>query len=256
LLVTALNDQNGEDYQQACPWDNLDGLPERRPNVQFQPAMRQFMRCPSSGTNDVMYSDFSLENLMKGNYAACFGGDTFGTATPANNPNSRMLGAFQVVRDAKKYPVSQRFGLGKGTRPADFADGMSNTLLLSEVRSFDRSLDGADETHVFGKNQDWRGVMLCPGIGASTFTCHTAPNSTTPDTIPGCDKRIPSTEPLFCVQNRADGNTWAAARSRHSGGVNAVMADGSVRFFSNTITQPVWSALGTRSGAEAIGQDF
>ena len=49
---------------------------------------------------------------------------------------------------------------------------------------------------------------------------------------------------------------WAAARSGHTGGVNAAMADGSVRFFSNTVTQPVWSALGTRSGGEAVGQEF
>src|SRR5438067_6376721 len=121
-----------------------------------------------------------------------------------------MLGAFQVVRDVKKYPVGQRFGLGKGARPADFADGMSNTLLLSEVLTFDRNLDGADSGHVTGRNQDWRGVMLCPGIGASTFTCHSTPNSAVPDTIPGCDKRIPMTDRLFCVQNRTDGNIWAA----------------------------------------------
>src|SRR5439155_10418815 len=45
LLVTAESDKSGEDYEQACPWDNFDGLPEHRPNLQFQVAMRQFMRC-------------------------------------------------------------------------------------------------------------------------------------------------------------------------------------------------------------------
>jgi prepilin-type N-terminal cleavage/methylation domain-containing protein/prepilin-type processing-associated H-X9-DG protein len=256
-LLAAAFDQGkeGDDYTEACPWDNLDGIPQRRPNQQYQPTMRNFMRCPSSGTTDVMFNDFSLENLYKGNYAACFGGDTFGTAVPVGNPNNLMLGAFQVVRDVKKFPVSRRFGLGKGTRSSDFSDGMSNTLLLSEVMTFDRNLDGADETHLAGKNQDWRGVMLCPGIGASTFTCRTPPNSTVHDTIPGCDTRIPATDLLNCVRNRDNGTTWAAARSAHTGGVNAAMADGSVRFFSNTIAQPVWSALGTRSGGESLQAD-
>ena len=41
-----------------------------------------------------------------------------------------------------------------------------------------------------------------------------------------------------------------AARSMHSGGVNAAMADGSVHFFSNTIDTNVWRALGSRSKGE------
>jgi prepilin-type processing-associated H-X9-DG protein len=60
---------------------------------------------------------------------------------------------------------------------------------------------------------------------------------------------------LFCEQNRADGFTWAAARSRHTGGVNAALCDGSVRFFSNSISPAVWSALGTVTGGETVG-DF
>jgi hypothetical protein len=35
--------------------------------------------------------------------------------------------------------------------------------------------------------------------------------------------------------------------------VNAVMADGSARFFTNGISPDVWVALGMRRGREAIG---
>jgi prepilin-type processing-associated H-X9-DG protein len=44
----------------------------------------------------------------------------------------------------------------------------------------------------------------------------------------------------------------ATARSLHPGGVNAAMADGSVRFVSNGIALPVWRGLGTRNGGEIV----
>jgi prepilin-type processing-associated H-X9-DG protein len=42
------------------------------------------------------------------------------------------------------------------------------------------------------------------------------------------------------------------ASSRHSGGVNVCMADGSVRFIKSTISTTTWWALGTRAGNEVI----
>lgn len=43
-----------------------------------------------------------------------------------------------------------------------------------------------------------------------------------------------------------------AARSYHDGGVNAALADGSVRWFSSSIATEVWRALGTRQGGEVV----
>src|SRR5262245_45252039 len=97
--------------------------------------------------------------------------------------------------------------------------------------------------------------MLCPGTGASSFTAKTSPNSATPDRIPGCDTRIPVGHPLRCEQYRTDGFSYAAARSNHSGGVNAAMADGSVRFVTNGIPPATWSALATRAGGEPVSPD-
>jgi prepilin-type processing-associated H-X9-DG protein len=42
--------------------------------------------------------------------------------------------------------------------------------------------------------------------------------------------------------------------SRHSGGVNIVMADGAVRFVSSSINLATWRALGTRNGKEIVGE--
>ncbi|MDX1967428.1 MAG: DUF1559 domain-containing protein [Planctomycetaceae bacterium] len=49
------------------------------------------------------------------------------------------------------------------------------------------------------------------------------------------------------------GNGIFAARSYHSGGVQTVMCDGSVRFVSENIDLGLWRALGTREGGEVIG---
>ena len=48
----------------------------------------------------------------------------------------------------------------------------------------------------------------------------------------------------------AYGRFAAAASSRHTGGVNAVMADGSVRFVTDSIDPETWTAAGTRAGGE------
>jgi prepilin-type N-terminal cleavage/methylation domain-containing protein/prepilin-type processing-associated H-X9-DG protein len=46
-----------------------------------------------------------------------------------------------------------------------------------------------------------------------------------------------------------------AARSRHPGGVNAGLVDGSVRFLRDTVARDVWHAIWTRAGGEVISSD-
>ncbi len=46
-----------------------------------------------------------------------------------------------------------------------------------------------------------------------------------------------------------------AARSMHPGGVNAAFADGSIRFFKNSVATAVWQYLGTRDGGEVVSSD-
>ncbi len=43
--------------------------------------------------------------------------------------------------------------------------------------------------------------------------------------------------------------------SQHPGGVNALMADGSARFFKQTIDRKVLGGLCTRAGGEILSQD-
>lgn len=50
------------------------------------------------------------------------------------------------------------------------------------------------------------------------------------------------------------GEYWGVvtARSLHPGGVNTLMADGSVRFVGDSTSRAVWRALGTRNGGELV----
>ncbi len=41
---------------------------------------------------------------------------------------------------------------------------------------------------------------------------------------------------------------WRAARSRHTGGVNMTMADGSVHFVADAIDMSIWQAISMRAG--------
>jgi prepilin-type processing-associated H-X9-DG protein len=56
----------------------------------------------------------------------------------------------------------------------------------------------------------------------------------------------------------ADGNIGAEAYrfgSWHTGGLNFVFADGSVRFVNNSISEATWRASATYNGGEVLGSD-
>jgi prepilin-type processing-associated H-X9-DG protein len=53
----------------------------------------------------------------------------------------------------------------------------------------------------------------------------------------------------------SDHSDISVASSNHSGGVNTLMADGSVKFIKNSVSLSTYWALGTRSGGEVVGSD-
>jgi prepilin-type N-terminal cleavage/methylation domain-containing protein/prepilin-type processing-associated H-X9-DG protein len=130
-------------------------------------------------------------------------------------------------------------------RLTDISDGTSNTLMAAEVNQ--------------GQGQDFRGLTWW--AEGSGLTVYRTPNSPGYDYIsngsgaPGC---VPtSANPLNADCKAYPTPNWNVftARSRHSGGVNVVLCDGSTRFVGNTIAWAVWQALGTSRGGEVVG-DF
>ncbi|MHC5538318.1 DUF1559 family PulG-like putative transporter [Singulisphaera rosea] len=140
------------------------------------------------------------------------------------------------------YQQRQADGTAMTTYPvSSISDGLSNTMMVSEA------------------------VVGVPGNGAldlrgftwlgpcALFTAYLAPNSTSPDvTFPGlCNYPYAQNPPC----TTADLIWYLAARSRHSGGVNVGMCDGSVKFMKNSINLVTWSALSTSQGNEVISAD-
>lgn len=63
----------------------------------------------------------------------------------------------------------------------------------------------------------------------------------------------------YCFNQPAQGlpctssaNGQVAARSRHTGGVNVVLCDGSVQFIRNSIDLQVWQGMSTMNGGEIV----
>jgi len=68
----------------------------------------------------------------------------------------------------------------------------------------------------------------------------------------GPNSKVPDCSPWGGV---GAGIGFYSARSRHPGGVNCAMTDGSVKFIKDSIAIPIWYALATRSGGEVISAD-
>ncbi len=58
-----------------------------------------------------------------------------------------------------------------------------------------------------------------------------------------------------CGRDASSRAVLSNADSYHPGGVNTLMADGSVRFMKDSINQMTWMALGTRMGGEVLSSD-
>jgi prepilin-type N-terminal cleavage/methylation domain-containing protein len=278
LAKAAVADPTEEDRANPPDTWDMQGKGSRRWRA-FHDSVSSTMRCPSSGLEpSVPYNDdddgsqgMGLGHLSRGNYAACFGGNTMLNAVPPEstnpvNPDPQYAGIFGMVR-IRKYPIGARFG--RGRKLAEVSDGMSNTVLLSEVLTWSdvNENGGSVDESVPPGNDDWRGAWMVPGIGASAFTGKFPPNAKgsgpdfncstydRADVIPACGTGIEhsgAVADIPCREERESANTWASARSLHNQGVNAANADSSVKYIANDIDAKVWHAMCTAAGEESI----
>ena len=95
--------------------------------------------------------------------------------------------------------------------------------------------------------QESRGgeCWLLSGLHFTNYNHCASPNMKIPD----CALNTASTETLH---SRTIEQGIFKASSYHPGGVNAMLMDGSVRFFTDGIDLRVWRAVSTRSGLEAV----
>jgi prepilin-type processing-associated H-X9-DG protein len=156
-----------------------------------------------------------------GNYSLCAGSDYFDP--PYSLDGGNLNGCFYWNSTIK---------IG------DITDGTSNTLIGGEI------IVVPDTT-----NYDIRGAYYNDAHGGSAlFSTLYPPNTSVPDVSHWCVSLMPQAP---CTSNTA--NRFYSLRSYHTGGVNALLGDGSVRFISNSVDGPTYKALGSRAAGEVPG---
>lgn len=118
-------------------------------------------------------------------------------------------------------------------------DGLSNTLLLAE---------DAGRPNVFQKGFGDTGVNTADGFGWADPDAGCSIDGV----VPGA-KGVAWTTGGTCIMNCTNDSELF---SFHTGGINATMADGSVRFIRENLNAATLAALVTASGGDIIGNDF
>jgi hypothetical protein len=169
---------------------------------------------------------------------------TFGASTTTPNPNQGFHGNYVVCAGNTLFGnnnqgtfLSGMFYVRSQTKLTDVSDGLSNTLMVSEI------LLSQDKT-----GHDLRGRYNNSWEGNSWFSTLNPPNTTVGDTSQYCQPIVDAP----CTA-QSSSNVVQYARSKHTGGVLVCMGDGSGRFVSNTVTPQVWMDAGTRDGKEVPG---
>lgn len=178
------------------------------------------------------------------NYAACVGSGKNGGARTGTTPT----------------PPDGLFYNGSRTRFADIHDGASNTAMLAETLIGPNTgpvtalpADAATRERLYAWTQ---------GGGAMPNNCTSPVEYRSDRNTRWADGDayetlydhglIPNAAAVDCISTSAN---WKAGRSKHSGGVNLLRADGSVRFVQNGIDPAAWQGTGSRNGGEVVA-DF
>jgi prepilin-type N-terminal cleavage/methylation domain-containing protein len=192
------------------------------------------------------------------------------------------LGTWAVLtgKSTGMTPGDGAFASNVGFKPAHFLDGMSNTIAMSEVKAYTNRITGSPNTVAFPSLQaapaSPAGLMETPPFGLAGlslgafdaskfthaewvdgkvhetgFTTAFAPNTVVPFISGGAAFDVD----FISATETNPGDTYAAVTSRsyHSGIVNVLLMDGTVRSVASNISLPTWRALGTRAGGEVIG---
>ena len=187
--------------------------------------------CPSDGLKQNEWASTNWSRLRT-NYAANFGNTNIGQLTKTG---------VNFLESPFKPKKSLRFG--------DVRDGLSTTLLVSEI------ITVGDTAPV------WGGPISDTGdsIGGMGFTAWYPPNTRNFDeVVRQCPPILSLNGIPGCTNIGGAGNEHLqvlSSRSLHRVGVHSALCDGATRFINNSIDLQVWRSLATAQGRETIG-DF
>ena len=163
---------------------------------------------------------------------------TYTSFTVATTNYGLVIG--RSVPDAYYATASAMFAILKRTRLREVTDGTSKTMSMAEI--------------LVGARNDVRGQYTNGMVSSSLLTTNVGPNSSVADRLVVCDSDAAGNLP--CVTESTASSYTCAARSRHPGGVNVLMVDGSVRLVDDNVdTVSIWPNLGNRADGNVVG-DF
>lgn len=157
-------------------------------------------------------------------------------------------------------------------RAADFDDGLSNTIAMSEKLKSDADAGSWSEQDLwFSGARELLGeappreelIRICGALSGPPpeyhpFTGHTWFYSgfefTWYNHSLGPNAEVPDCTVSSYSSTHQTGGGVSTADSAHTGGVNCLFMDGAVKFVSDSVDLEVWRALATRDGGETIGQ--
>ncbi|QDU62463.1 hypothetical protein Pan216_33300 [Planctomycetes bacterium Pan216] len=163
------------------------------------------------------------------------------------------------------------------TRFADVTDGLSKTIMASEFLVGDNNTSGQSDSDIRRVQSSWTGARNFPSESSlDTFGAACAAASATAEaSLSQCGRYWSAPYPYQTVINTVASPNWPypscadgsgfgrcsdrngvfSARSRHPGGVNAVLGDGAVKFINDSIDTATYQLLGSRNdGKIADGQ--
>ncbi|MHC5539570.1 DUF1559 family PulG-like putative transporter [Singulisphaera rosea] len=130
-----------------------------------------------------------------------------------------------------------------------------NALRIEQVR------DGASNTCMVGESVQKHvdssfGPYWGAGCWSSTHGVVQPPKD--PTNFPNASSYVPNGQPTTALWNKPNPEKLPYANvmgSKHSGGLNMLFADGSVKFLKNSIDPTIWYGLQTIANREIIGAD-
>jgi prepilin-type N-terminal cleavage/methylation domain-containing protein/prepilin-type processing-associated H-X9-DG protein len=200
-------------------------------------------QCPSDDAQGrIALHDINHLGWSRSNYVVCMGSNTM-----AWNTNGISV-AHTSNYAGMDLTTDGAFQMDGPRRLAELVDGTSNTAIASEVLCGKEDLYGTNS-----KIWDTRGLWAWHMIGSFSYTHRNTPNSSVGDALwanPGQDVECVAGADMPCdnTHGSAFDQFHAAARSHHPGGVNVLLCDGHVDFYTNQVDFDVWQELSTING--------
>ncbi len=283
-MGSSLNEINGSGYKEG--WSSWSSHGMLLPYIEQQPLYNaaNFYYAPEWATNICYFINSTVSNSVL-NVFLCPSDGNSGRPGPwiNNYVASQGTSTYEIHYWYGQSEVSGLFAYyTRAYSIASVTDGTSNTIAFSEIlvnppqaRGRGRATGNAsglqtvnrfDIQEVANTLAAYKAdLAICsaqfqaapgngPGSRWSTGAMgYTMFNTIVPPNGAGGQVKWSACRNGCCSQ--AQHANYVNAMSNHSGGVNVLMGDGSVRFVKDSIQPYIWWGLGTKAGGEAISAD-